>query len=117
MGFKHRILDILSDPNIAYIFMLLGIYGLLFELYNPGSIFPGVVGVISLILALYSMNTLPVNYAGVALIAFGILLFLLEIKIISHGLLTIGGAISLLLGSVMLINSESPWNSSRSRGV
>jgi membrane-bound serine protease (ClpP class) len=107
MGFNHRILDILSDPNVAYIFLLLGIYGLLFELYNPGSIFPGVVGVIAIIIALYSLHTLPVNYAGVALIAFGILLFLLEIKIASYGLLTVGGAISLLLGSVMLINSES----------
>lgn len=107
MGFKHRILDVLSDPNVAYIFLLLGIYGLLFELYNPGSIFPGVVGVISIIIALYSLHTLPVNYAGVALIAFGILLFVLEIKITSYGLLTVGGAISLLLGSVMLINSES----------
>ncbi len=107
MGWKYKILDLLSDPNIAYIFMILGIYGLFFELYNPGSILPGVVGVISLIIAFYSLQTLPVNYAGVALILFGILLFVLEIKITSYGLLSVGGAISLLLGSIMLIDSES----------
>ena len=107
MGWKHRILNILSDPNIAYIFFLLGVYGLLFELYNPGSVLPGVVGAISLILAFYSMHTLPVNYAGLALIIVGIILFVLELKITSYGLLTVGGAISLLLGSIMLINSDS----------
>jgi membrane-bound serine protease (ClpP class) len=107
MDWKHRLLDILSDPNIAYIFFLLGVYGLLFELYNPGAIFPGVVGVIALILAFYSLHTLPVNYAGLALIVFGIILFLLEIKITSYGLLTVGGVIALVLGSVMLIDSPS----------
>jgi len=107
MGWKFRLLDALSDPNVAYIFFLLGLYGLIFELYNPGSIFPGVVGVIALILAFYSMHTLPVNYAGLALIVFGVILFVLEIKITSHGLLTVGGVVALLLGSVMLINPES----------
>jgi membrane-bound serine protease (ClpP class) len=107
MGWKFKILDILSDPNIAYIFFLLGLYGLLFELYNPGSILPGVVGVISIILAFYSLHTLPVNYAGLALIVFGVILFILEIKIVSHGLLAMGGIISLLLGSVMLVKPES----------
>jgi membrane-bound serine protease (ClpP class) len=107
MGWTERLLDILSDPNIAYILLMLGMYGLLFELYNPGSIFPGVVGVISLILAFYSLHTLPVNYAGLALIVFGVVLFLLEVKIISHGLLTIGGIISLFLGSIMLIRTPS----------
>ena len=104
---KYEFLDILSDPNFAYIFFLLGIYGLIFELYNPGSILPGVVGVICLILAFYSLHTLPINYAGVALILFGILLFALEIKITSYGLLSVGGAVSLLLGSIMLISPES----------
>jgi len=108
MGTKNKILDILSDPNIAYIFFLLGVYGLLFELYNPGAILPGVVGVISLILAFYSLHTLPVNYAGLALMIFGVILFILELKIVSHGILAIGGIISLLLGSVMLISPESP---------
>ncbi|HZY10840.1 MAG TPA: nodulation protein NfeD [Bacteroidota bacterium] len=105
--FQQKILDILSDPNIAYIFMMLGIYGLLFELYNPGSILPGIVGFICLVLAFYSLHTLPINYAGLALIIFSVVLFLLEIKIVSHGLLTIGGVISLALGSIMLIQSES----------
>lgn len=107
MGTSEKILDILSDPNIAYILLMLGMYGILFELYNPGSILPGVVGVISLILAFYSLHTLPINYAGLALIIFGIILFIAEIKIISHGMLAIGGTISLLLGSMMLIRSES----------
>ena len=106
MNIWEKILDIISDPNIAYILFLLGLYGLLFELYNPGAILPGIVGVISLVLALYSMHTLPVNYAGLALIIFAIILFLLEIKIVSHGLLAIGGIISLLIGSMMLIKSS-----------
>ena len=79
----------------------------MFELYSPGAIFPGVIGGISLIVAFYSLQTLPVNYAGLALIIFAIILFILEIKIVSHGLLSIGGIISLILGSVMLINTES----------
>ena len=89
MNVWEKLLDIISDPNIAYILFLLGLYGLLFELYNPGAILPGIVGVIALILALYSMHTLPINYAGVALIIFAVILFLLEIKIASHGLLAI----------------------------
>jgi membrane-bound serine protease (ClpP class) len=105
--FQQQLLDILSDPNIAYILMMIGFYGLLFELYNPGAIFPGVVGVISIILAFYSLHTLPVNWAGVTLILFAIVLFVLEIKIISHGLLTVGGVLSLALGSVMLIRTDS----------
>jgi membrane-bound serine protease (ClpP class) len=103
----EKFLDLLSDPNIAYILFLLGLYGVLFELYNPGVILPGIVGVISLILAFYSMHSLPINYAGLALIIFGVILFLLEIKIVSHGLLAIGGIVSLLLGSMMLIKSDS----------
>ena len=107
MGFAERILDTLSDPNIAYILLLLGMYGVLFELYNPGSILPGMIGFICLILAFYTMHTLPINYAGLALIIFAIILFLLEIKITSHGVLTLGGVISLLLGSMMLIRTDS----------
>ncbi|MBI5475204.1 MAG: nodulation protein NfeD [Ignavibacteriales bacterium] len=106
-SFQQKLLDILSDPNIAYILMMLGFYGLLFELYNPGAIFPGVIGFICLILAFYSMHTLPINYAGLALILFAVILFLLEIKIISHGILTIGGVVSLGLGSVMLFQTSS----------
>jgi membrane-bound serine protease (ClpP class) len=107
MSTWEKLLDIISDPNIAYILLLLGMYGVLFELYNPGVILPGVVGVIALILAFYSMHTLPVNYAGLALIIFAIILFLLELNIVSHGLLAIGGVISLFLGSMMLFKSGS----------
>ena len=110
MSFQQKLLSILSDPNIAYILFMLGIYGLLFELYSPGLIFPGVVGVISLLLAFYSMHTLPINYAGLGLIIFSVILFVLEIKIVSHGLLTIGGIISLILGSVMLIKTNPAFD-------
>jgi len=75
MGWQYKILDTLSDPNISYIFMMIGLFGLLFELYNPGAVFPGVAGAISLLIALYSMHTLSINYTGVALIALGIILF------------------------------------------
>jgi len=107
MTFAQKMLSILSDPNIAYILLMLGIYGLFFELYNPGAIFPGVIGGICLILAFYSMHTLPINYAGLALIIFAIILFVLEIKVISHGILSVGGVISLALGSMMLIEEKS----------
>ena len=107
MNFQEKILDLLSDPNIAYILFMIGIYGIMFELYNPGSIFPGVIGGISLIIAFYSLHTLPVNYAGLALIIFAVILFIAEIKVVSHGILTIGGIISLILGSIMLIDTES----------
>ncbi|TAL47450.1 MAG: nodulation protein NfeD [Chitinophagaceae bacterium] len=118
MNVWEKILDILSDPNIAYILLLLGMYGVFFELYNPGAILPGIVGVIALILSFYSMHSLPVNYAGLALIIFAVILFILEIKIVSHGLLAIGGIVSLLLGSMMLIKSGSPLEMARiSRAV
>ena len=107
MTFAQKMLSILSDPNIAYILLMLGIYGLFFELYNPGAIFPGVIGGICLILAFYSMHTLPINYAGLALIIFAIILFVLEIKVTSYGILSVGGVISLALGSMMLIEEES----------
>ncbi|MFN0157691.1 MAG: NfeD family protein [Bacteroidota bacterium] len=108
MDWKHKLLDTLSDPNIAYIFFMLGLYGLFFELYNPGAVLPGVIGAISIILAFYSLHTLPVNYAGLALIVVGIVLFILEIKVTSYGILSIGGVVSLFLGSVMLIDTDSP---------
>jgi membrane-bound serine protease (ClpP class) len=107
MSFAEKLLNTISDPNIAYILMLLGFYGLLFEIYNPGAIFPGVVGAICIILAFYAMNTLQVNYAGVALIVVAIILFLLEIKVVSHGILAIGGTIALFLGSLMLIKENN----------
>jgi membrane-bound serine protease (ClpP class) len=107
MNFAERILDLISDPNIAYILMMLGFYGLLFELYSPGAIAPGVIGGICLILAFYAMHTLPINYAGLALIIFAIILFILEVKVVSHGILGIGGVIALALGSIMLIRTDS----------
>lgn len=108
-GIRNRILSLISDPNVAYILMLLGFYGIFFELTNPGSIFPGVTGGICLILAFYSFQTLPVNYAGLLLVILAVILFILEVKIVSHGLLTIGGVISMLIGSLMLFESPEPF--------
>jgi membrane-bound serine protease (ClpP class) len=101
-GFGERLLALIADPNVAYILLMLGFYGLLFELQSPGAILPGVVGGICIILAFLAFSTLPVNYAGVALIALAIVFFLAEIKVASHGLLAAGGVLSLLLGSVIL---------------
>ncbi len=109
MNWRYRILDRISDPNIAYILMLLGIYGIIFELSNPGAILPGIVGVIFLILAFFAMQTLPINYAGLMLIIFAVILFLLEIKVPSYGLLTVGGVISMVLGSLMLFETPEPF--------
>ncbi|MDD5089072.1 MAG: nodulation protein NfeD [bacterium] len=102
IGLRLKILSLLADPNIAYIFLLLGIYGLFFELYNPGAILPGVVGSLSLILAFFSLHLLPLNWAGLLLIILSVVLFLLEIKVASYGLLSIGGVISMFIGSLML---------------
>lgn len=109
MGLRLRILNTLSNPNVAYILMILGIYGLFFELASPGAILPGVVGAICLILAFYAFQTLPVNYAGILLIILGIILFIAEIKIISYGLLTVAGVISMVLGSIMLMKTDVPF--------
>src|SRR5208282_4451139 len=92
-----------------YILMLLGFYGLFFELTNPGAIFPGVMGGICLILGFYAMQALPVNYAGLMLIIMGLVLLILEVKIVSHGLLALGGIIALLFGSLMLFESSLPF--------
>jgi len=109
MSFRERLLDVISNPNIAYILLMLGIYGLFFELYNPGAIIPGVIGGICLILAFFAFQMLPVNYAGVALIVLGIIMFVAEIKITSYGVLSIGGVVALLLGSIMLIESPADY--------
>jgi membrane-bound serine protease (ClpP class) len=108
MSLRHKILGIISNPNIAYILMILGFYGLYFELSNPGAIFPGVAGAICLILAFYALQTLPINYAGLMLIILGIALFIAEAFITSHGVLGVGGTIAMLLGSMMLIDSPVP---------
>ncbi len=103
-GFRDKILKTISDPNIAYILMMIGLAGLYFELSHPGAIFPGVIGGISLILAFYAFQTLPVNYAGLLLIALAIIFFIAEIKVASYGVLSVGGIISLTLGSIMLFD-------------
>lgn len=103
MTWVQKLLNYISDPNIAYILMLLGIYGIIFEFYNPGIGFPGVVGGISLILAFYAMHTLPINIAGLALIALAIILFILELSTPTNGILSVGAVVSLFLGSIMLI--------------
>ena len=108
MNPRQRFLDLISNPNVAYILMMLGLVGLYFEMSNPGLILPGVVGAISLILALYAMQTLPINYAGLLLVFFGIILFIAEINIMSYGLLSVSGVISIFLGSTMLIDSDDP---------
>ena len=105
---RTKILKTISDPNIAYILMMIGLAGLYFELSHPGAIFPGVVGGIAIILAFFSFQTLPVNTAGILLILLSIILFILEIKIVSYGLLSIAGVVSLLLGSLMLFEGNGP---------
>ena len=102
MSWRHKLLDKISDPNIAYFLMLLGMWGLFFEFSNPGAILPGVLGGIFLILALYAMQTLPVNWAGLLLILLAVVMFILEVKVTSFGILTIGGVVAMFLGSVML---------------
>lgn len=109
MNLRDRLLSIISDPNIAYMLLILGFYGLFFELSKPGSIFPGVVGGICIILAFFALQTLPVNYAGVLLILVAIVLFILEVRITSYGLLSVGGVVSMLIGSMMLIDSTEPF--------
>jgi membrane-bound serine protease (ClpP class) len=101
-GFRQRLLAVIDDPNVAYILLALGFYGTLFELQNPGAILPGVVGGICLILAFLSLSTLPINAAGIALVLLGLVFFLAEIKVASHGILAAGGVLSLLLGSLIL---------------
>jgi membrane-bound serine protease (ClpP class) len=107
-GLRDKILKTLSDPNIAYILMMIGLAGLYFELSHPGAIFPGVIGAMSLILAFFAFQTLPVNYAGILLIVLAIVLFILEMKVASYGLLSLGGVISLFLGSLMLFEGTAP---------
>jgi len=102
IGFRDRFLNVITDPNIAYVLMMLGMLGLFFELSNPGVILPGVIGGISLILAFFAFQSLPINWAGVLLILFGVALLIAEIKIASYGVLTTGGVVAMVLGSFML---------------
>jgi len=108
MGTRQGILAAISNPNIAYLLLLIGLAGLYFEFSTPGAILPGVIGGISLLLAFFGLSTLPVSYTGILLILFSIVLFIAEIKIMSHGMLTVGGVISLALGSFMLFDTPEP---------
>ncbi len=104
----ERFLSVLANPNIAYLLMALGMLGIYVEITHPGGVLPGVVGVIAMLLALYSLSVLPVNMAGVALIVVALVLFVLEVKITSYGLLTAGGVASFVLGSLLLFDSPIP---------
>ena len=105
---RTRLLSVITNPSIAYLLLLVGIYGLIFEGYNPGAIVPGVVGAICLLLAAYALQLLPVNYAGLALIALGVVLMIAELFAPSFGALGIGGVIAFVIGSVILIDTDVP---------
>lgn len=105
-GLRFKILDVIANPNIAYLLMMIGGLGIMIELYNPGLIFPGVLGGICLLLAFFALQVLPVNYVGILLIILAVILFILEVKIASFGLLAISAIIALTLGSVMLFDTE-----------
>jgi len=107
-SFAERLFSVLANPNIAYLLMALGALGLYVEITHPGGILPGVVGVVFLLLGLYSVSVLPVSWAGVALIFVALMLFILEVKVTSYGLLTVGGVISFVLGSLMLFDGPIP---------
>jgi membrane-bound serine protease (ClpP class) len=113
---RTKVLKTISNPNIAYILLMIGLAGLYFEFSHPGAVFPGVVGGICLVLAFFALQTLPVNYAGIILIVLAIIFFIMEMKIASYGLLSVAGIVSLLLGSLMLFESEGP-EGQISRGV
>jgi membrane-bound serine protease (ClpP class) len=108
MTLRQRILSAIAHPNIAYILLSLGTLGLTIELWSPGAVLPGVVGGLSLLLAFFALQVLPINYAGLLLMLFGLVLLALEIKVTSYGLLAVGGIISLIFGSLMLIDSPAP---------
>jgi membrane-bound serine protease (ClpP class) len=105
---RTKVLKTISDPNIAYILLMIGLAGLYFELSHPGTIFPGVVGGIALILAFFSLQTLPINTAGILLILLSVILFILELKVTSYGMLSVAGVVSLVLGSLMLFKGAGP---------
>ncbi|MEJ5173102.1 MAG: nodulation protein NfeD, partial [Hydrogenothermaceae bacterium] len=109
LNFKEVLLKVLSNPTVAYFLLMIGFYGIFFELYNPGSIIPGTVGAISLALALYSLNIISVNWLGLILILLGILFFVIELITPTFGGIAIAGVISLFIGSVILISPESPY--------
>jgi membrane-bound serine protease (ClpP class) len=103
-----RVLSIITDPSVAMILMLLGVYGLIFELGNPGLVFPGVMGAVSLLLGLYALHLLPVNYAGLALMALGIAFMVAEVFLPAYGSLGVGGIVAFIVGAMMLIDTDIP---------
>src|SRR5438876_6341090 len=105
IGFRDRVLAVITDPNVAYVLMMLGTLGLIFELSTPGAVLPGVIGGISLILAFFAFQSLPINFAGLLLILFAIVLFIAEVKVTSHGVLAVGGIVAMALGSLMLFDA------------
>lgn len=109
LSLKEKILKLLSNPTVAYFLLMIGFYGIFFELYNPGSIIPGTVGAISLALALYSLNIISVNWLGIILIILGILFFIIELITPTFGGIAIAGVISLFIGSVILVSPDSPY--------
>jgi len=108
MSPRLKMLDIISNPNVAYVLMMIGVVGLYFEMSNPGLVFPGVIGAVSMVLAFYAMQTLPIDYAGLLLVLLGALFFIAEIGVMSYGLLSLAGVVSIFLGSTMLIDSDDP---------
>jgi membrane-bound serine protease (ClpP class) len=107
-GLRSRVLRAVSHPNIAYLLLMIGLAGLYFEFSHPGALFPGVIGGICLVLAFFALQALPVNYAGILLIVLALIFFVMEMKIASHGLLSVAGVVSLLLGSLMLFEGDAP---------
>jgi len=108
MNWRQQLLSALAHPNIAYLLLSLGMLGLTIELWNPGAVLPGVAGGVCLLLAFFTFQVLPVSYAGILLILFGVALLILEIKVVSHGVLSVGGIVSLLFGSMMLMDTSTP---------
>lgn len=108
MNVRESFLHVIDNPNIVYLLMLIGLYGIIFELSNPGLVFPGVIGGISLILAMVSLAVLPVNLTGIILLIFGIALMIADVFVPDVGILTVGGVISFVVGSIMLFETNSP---------
>jgi membrane-bound serine protease (ClpP class) len=109
MNWRLQILSALSNPTFAYLLMMLGILGIFFEISQPGAILPGVVGAIAILLAFFAFSTLPINYVGLLLILLAVVMFILEVKVTSFGMLTVGGVIAMAFGSLMLIDSSQPY--------
>ncbi|PLX93646.1 MAG: serine protease [Desulfuromonas sp.] len=109
MNWRQKILNAISHPNVAYLLMMLGMLGIFFELSQPGVILPGVIGAIALLLAFFALQTLPVNFVGVLLILLSLVLFVLEVKVVSYGMLSVGGIVAMSIGSLMLIDSSDPY--------